>query len=624
MRKCQFSKEYVIPLIFDFWFQFKPKQARLLFNSSSILSENKQPNMKSHSHFQSLVSLPITVYMEIQSFLNNEEYREFTAISNSYHFHEVRIHTLRMALNNKYSVLYYENNEFHYRVNNLLKNPKKQLNLLFEIGIPLSAALSPVEIFQNIHSMNIFRLQQEISDLSLFKSIEILKFNECRNLTSCNGLENGTIVELYLHQCSKLEDLSAVAMIPTLQFFSLIGECRKAKDVSPLRNIPSIHVEECSQLYYCDTPISWFGGGQQQKISLCDFEVSDEFLQPVSSNLKILKISSFSTSQLTVDSFSKVEELSLECALASVIRTGIDFSNLTKLRLKQCQFFSFDDFLCSPLTVVSLVKCMQVYCVDSLASVKTLRKLQLDSLHNLKDITMFGRLSTLYVKSCPIESIKRLGKIRKLFLINCQSLFSLEGITNKNKYVYIDRCNQIKDFSILNNCNKVSISQCQGYEVTNIPTIAKNGCYLSLSKLPNCKDLLFPSSSSWNPYLICLSNCEIKTLKGLTKVPIVHIRYCEALLDISKGLKENTKVILEYLPNLHDISCLVNVPFVHIVDCTGIKSYSCLKKVPELRVFSRKEPHFLPSTLLEELTEMNVSLRSFPSNYNELFPSTFF
>jgi hypothetical protein len=556
--------------------------------------------------------LPFQVYFDIHSYLKSEEFHEFLNTCNSNHFRSVKKQTILLKLNLQYSCQFIEDNSFHDRVINLIHRPRFQLCLRFN---EFSSLLSEVRPINNLYQLFLGG-SANFSDLSCFRNIHKLTVDHCNHLINCDGLEN--VNELYLCYCESLQEISSLASVSSLSMVS-IKHCSLVTDISPLQNISFVHLESCRGIIKLTDQL---GGEKQRELSFDDMGIINNFSRFSHIRKLILFDSELEnvSGTLNLSPLTEIEAITLEFwfPVPRICENFSSLKNATSIFLTQCNVSVSD--LSSFTSVISLhlVYCLQINDLSGLAGMSSLRKIFLKWLPLLTDITMLGHLSFIHVNDCPITSLNGLGKVRQLMLTDCSELIDLKGIKN-NRYLTIVSCSHVSNFDCIRNCPKVLLLFIPFSHFSNLPDLGKIS-YLSLFGLQD-ETLSFPNR--FHPYMVVFSSCtNLIKIEGLKTVPVVFLRYCNQLIDISEAFGENQEVELEKCSSIRDISCLSTVPNVRIYECPSIKSYSCMNAVKDLKVYlSYQENEENP--LVEEIKTMNnVAFRKFPLRYYDIFPGS--
>jgi hypothetical protein len=545
----------------------------------------------------SIISLPIPLYSEIQEYLGEAECREFLVISGSQHFREIRKLTLQLTLSRN---TYFG---FRQRIIETINDSSKQLSLQCETTVSHLENLRRVSIFSPPNTFDMICL-------SYFENIR--RLSVCYAFTvSCRGFRN--IVELLINSCSCLINVSELALTPSLEYVS-IKNCPFITDISALMNVPSVLFLNLPRVRNISGQL---GGEKQVEVVLLEVDVGTEVSRL--NRIKKLTISFKMHTTIDFSNFEAIREISIrQCFFTTslVTITGYcSFSNAAVIHLERCDINSSHLLLFSKVIVLNLGYCQEINDLSPLRNVESLHRITLTSLPNIKDVTMLGYVKYICITNCPIESLKGLKMVRHLLLEKCDELFSLNGIEN-NVYCSVAYCKKIKNISAFRHCRKISfrtdhISWFNGYFHSN----AKLHCSHILLSHPRM--VRFNTKFRWNPFMVCLSECHsLAEVERLKTIPVVHIRVCHRLVNISNGLGGNQKVILENCDMLSDISCLSTVPVVQIHNCLGISNYSCLTSVKELRVswLGLRGP-------TESVIKQLVDMKALPNKLQRYFPN---
>jgi len=164
-------------------------------------------------------------------------------VTNRY-FYSMRRH-LYLRLNKRYSLKYYEDQQFRSYVHSRLENPSTQLSL----DLSKCYKITDVSALSGVHALNL-RECYKITDVSALSGVHTLDLRECSNITDVSAL--GGVHTLNLSYCHYITDVSALGGVRTLT----LSECRNITDVSALGGVHTLDLRFCRNI----TDVSALGG----------------------------------------------------------------------------------------------------------------------------------------------------------------------------------------------------------------------------------------------------------------------------------------------------------------------------------------------------------------------------
>ena len=111
-------------------------------------------------------------------------------------------------LNKKYSLEYYNNEEFRNIIHNSIKNPNKQISL----NLSECKKITDVSALGNVHNLNLSDCNN-IIDVSALGNVHTLDLSGCK-ITDISAL--GRVHTLDLSHCKNITDVSALGKVHTL------------------------------------------------------------------------------------------------------------------------------------------------------------------------------------------------------------------------------------------------------------------------------------------------------------------------------------------------------------------------------------------------------------------------
>ena len=122
-------------------------------------------------------------------------------------------------INRKYSLKYYDNEEFRMIIHNSVEKPNKQISLdLNEYRI--DNYITDVSALGNVHKLRLCYCHN-ITDVSALGNVHTLNLRQCENITDVSAL--GNVYTLNLTNCHKnLTDVNALGRCPYIRFKSIV------------------------------------------------------------------------------------------------------------------------------------------------------------------------------------------------------------------------------------------------------------------------------------------------------------------------------------------------------------------------------------------------------------------
>ena len=292
---------------------------------------------------------------------------------------------------------------------------------------------------------------------------------------------------------------------------------------------------------------------------------------------------------------------------------------------------------CKDVDIMDLTDC------DSLVDISVLdgiRTIILKNCQNIKSVNCIQNSAILYLQNCYlITDVSKLGmgKLKKLFLINCIRVNNFENLHNINYMLHIEKSN-ISDVSQMTHIRNLSLTDCKYIKEFNnarnkflnikfcsinnlnnpkVDTLSLDDCHnldsiynleceeicilkcnnltnITLSPNVNIKVAVlgylqnFSKFNLFIPYdTYMIINCDqLITLKDLEYITLkkLQIYDCINLIDISSIKTIRVKELKLYNIHISDISSLYNIKNVCITSCLNITDFSPLKNAEVLYI----------------------------------------
>lgn len=577
------------------------KSDRLTLSSNENnrrLSTNQRIKQDVSNEDLLVFSLPLEIFFLIQNYLTPSNYRSFISTSKIFITQNIRFHSIIYNLTIASSLRFYYITEFASHVRNKVHSSSRQIMLQIR---PSSSWSCNVEYFPESKFSDLQRRKirstpfmeegktKEIENMSVFQnlhSLSLLSILELREIKV--SLLNTQRV--YLDYLPVLENIEGLATVKNVT----IRNCNSLSDFSPLQGVPTILIHACARL----TDFSVFRGNNELSFSALNnnnaFKTEDlaHFV-----SLKCLTIENCINIR-SLDSLqsSGIEELSI-INPSSLLKCHYPVFFPTLSRLSLINYKEDIDF--APFANVSYLA-LQYSKISSLTCFWNLRKIELLDCDSVSDVSCLENCVEVVLNCCRnISSVKSLGRVKRLYLSYLPNLVSLEGLGHGNDYVLVHCCEMIESYEPIHNVSTVEIkvqpNLIKSQEFREVKNITFDSCdglreveWLGLAKT------------------VTLRDCQgIVELKGLKKVPIVSFVACGELKDIS-GMGENRKVRLASCAKITEVFSLRNVSEeVDLSFCKGVRDITVLGQVPIVTLKSvecnKVAGHDMPNVVLMKL-----------------------
>ena len=154
-------------------------------------------------------------------------------LSLNHHYRNYKAKNFYYRLNSKYSLKYY-NDEDYFSLKMHIDNPSKQLYLDL-----LECDIEDVSVLRNTHTLFLWN-QLNMKDVSALGNVHTLHLEYCTGITDVSAL--GKVHELSLFGCTRITDVSALGNVHKLH----LNYCTGITDVSALGNVHKLHLWGCT------------------------------------------------------------------------------------------------------------------------------------------------------------------------------------------------------------------------------------------------------------------------------------------------------------------------------------------------------------------------------------------
>jgi hypothetical protein len=478
-------------------------------------------NSSTNSNSHLFKRVPTQLFQEIREFLLEKEYYILITVADKF-FRDIKHETWQVYVKADECQTFLESETFKSGVLVLMKEPHHQLNLTSRgslnvtnfdrfLSFPSRSIDSTSYALHEIDHWEEKICSKQAVYLSGNRCIERFALDRSNNklktvhLTLFENLKQISFLlnlqELKLESCYGLVDVNCFHNISKLT----IKLCPKVSDISRLGNIHSLFLEECEQI---------------EDISSLTDNYSVDIRRCRNINRETVR-------------FTNVHRLSLD-----VLKKETDSQLLTKeaIAIKQLTLMNYwSDTLSIPLSISSL----KLY--YSFTSSVLLRSL-LNAFTSLKEIILYNSINTS-VDFAPL----RKTPIIRLILCSFESLTGLGG----NRYVRVERCDSLIDFSALKDVPRVEIIDCQklknGQELLNVENLMIRQCHEieDISMLTKLKYLFLQDCDRINGKALSLSTLITVEVLGCQKIRSYGALFqesCQNIMKVTLNLKYKSMI----------------------------------------------------------------------------------
>jgi hypothetical protein len=509
-------------------------------------------------------ALPSPIFHLMQPFLSEWDYRQFLN-SSLLLFQQVKFETVCYTFKGPErwkKIDGFPNNlarkEYFKQLLGNVKDKSKQI--LIHLSHPSPKSLKDnADILRGLRGLTLhsyWQLSFSNCGFSVFSNIQHLILKDIGTIESFPVDLSGVVV-LEIINWNNLKDISSLGAIPSLAKVCII-QCFQLGSVEVLKNMLKVKISECVALQ------DFSSLGNHQKLSVS---------------------TQYSLSSIQLDTFKRIQELTLRCPLPlctdsyrsvkdisflSLINFASHISNLPCLPfllgkvvcLENFNLILWNEQESETMEILELVRCTELSHFPFLRNVHSL-KIQDDSnqthfpfLSSLKqlffirymqliDFSLFLHISFLFLNNCPcVTDVSILGAIPKLFLINCNGITSLEGLGNHgNSDVLLSSCLNITDFSPLKSLWKLHLDMLPQLEkAAAVDEVA----HLTISR---CEHFTDPGELHKLRSLTIADCSSLAHLTGVKHIIQLTVVNCSALKSFSE-IGNHLKAVFSNYPGL--------------------------------------------------------------------------
>lgn len=490
-----------------------------------------------------IIDLPETLIRVIQSYLTKDDYHYFMNTSKT-HFTDIKKQTIYYDLEYGKSLEYILNPDFQELLLSKVTNGWKQIGLRLkesvEERIPLTLPINKIIIKQST-----------LSDLDYFKHIQHVIGVKVHD--SVPPIPH--ITELTIKNSLQLKNIEHLSHLNTLK----ILHRNKLKDLTPLRNIENILIQECRRV----RDFSMFHSDRQRSLRL--------FYCPYLTNLENFRmircvVISDCESIEDVSPLYGVYDLSLICCYSLKDISGLGYHH--RLNLEGCHYIKKGFKSLFNIPYISFYSSL----LKDLTPLRAAKSVTLRRCDEVVDISPLVRVSTVIIQNCRLI-------IDPTPLLNIPNLSLMYGDMDYCQINYTQLAN-LKNHSLtlsLYLTNTIKEDNSNDYQFfRHIQHLTITGNTLIDVNMDVFNFIHHLQS-------ITIIDCNIKHVNGFNKIPKVFLKGCHELKDIT-GLGNNHSVDLRYCEKVKRVDNLTTIPIVTIIGCAGIEDYSSLKNVPRLKI----------------------------------------
>jgi hypothetical protein len=233
--------------------------------------------------------------------------------------------------------------------------------------------------------------------------------------------------------------------------------------------------------------------------------------------------------------------------------------------------------------------------ISAFPSGMNFHRLDLIGFSALSDVSSFSHLKTFSISGCvEVEDVRCLCNVDDLYLYNCPKIEDVSTL-GKVRCLWLEELPLVKDISALTENYTMTLMALAGVEIVpRVMNVVKFNTDLPLSLLEkisfpklfalgpstpkgvtNVQEQLGPLISLQHLFCLHLDHCaNLTTLTGMNKIPVVEIKGCSSLTDIS-DLGANQSVTIVSCFAVESFLSLKDIPVVSLRNCNGfVKHYS--------------------------------------------------
>lgn len=479
--------------------------------------------------------LPEDLFHLLQSYLTADDYHYFLNASKKL-FALLKRKTIYFNLNLEKSLEYLNNVEFRSLVLSKVESGWKQISLQY--------FNSPSNFSRDLPVHRVTVKIDQPDTFSMFSHVECLHIgiSNNREIPFLSGMK-----ELVIEGGGRILAFETPSNLLKLEIYNTSN----MMDVSPLLSIPHIHLGECDII----EDFTAFQRGNQTYLSL-------------SRCLFLTDVSPFrSIRTLILSSCDNLKDVSplhaihhLEIAFCPKVTDISGLGDHYRLKVWQCsyQLTGYHSLLNVPH--VALTRCD----ITDLRVLRNAKSLRLTRCNEILDLTPIASLKEVKLIDCTsIHNLSALRHVPQLSLV--QMIIDKNQIREmRNRAISFYHLQwTVEDYSFLSHTRYLKIRN-----ATDIPKQINSGSahmlqHLQFLELQSCRDL--------------------ENVNGLGDIPVLHLKYCPNLRDIT-ALGRNKEVAIAICPKVDSVQSLMTVPIVTLRYCINVTDYECLKDVPRLKI----------------------------------------
>ncbi len=448
--------------------------------------------MKDLSYFSTF--LP-ELYPVLRKYFNEIDYLNLLNCSKQL-FKDLKYQTRQLYFSCDDSSKYITDAEFRKYVLTLVANPLNQLTL--------QSYSNSWDVSLNSLALYLYHCDDNFSRSPVLKEMlnrrEKISLSYNQNITHFEGTDTSKIKRLIIRNFEKLSNISRLDSLQELYLY----DCEGITDINCFKKLRKLHLEHCDGIrdvselsHVFDLAIVSCRGIRNISSLTNNFKL--HYHGWTSEHLPISKLPKHRLNTNVLHDFEesvKVLQNVTHLTLAHYPDISLFIPrDLTELILHGCNLRSFID--CSHLHRIRIAHAL---CVTNLEGLATVPVVEIDSLERLKD---------------------------------------LSGLGKSNKYVFIQYCNLVEDFSPLANVHRVVIENCSG--LTDISQFTK----VKQLSISSCSDMRIPEN--YYPLinkdireleLLCCHSTQIN-IEGICNITSLRIERCLKISSLN-SIIENT------------------------------------------------------------------------------------
>ena len=172
------------------------------------------------------------IFTNIDLFRIINEYTDLRSLCDTCSLFSILKKYITYKLNEKYSLMYYDDVLFRQRVLYNIFNPYKQLHL----NLGYCDNIIDVSVLGNVYELNLTYCEN-ITDVSALGNVHTLDLSDCKNISDVSALGN---VHTLILNCCEITDVSALGNVHILN----LSQCN-ITDVSMLGNVYELNLSWC-------------------------------------------------------------------------------------------------------------------------------------------------------------------------------------------------------------------------------------------------------------------------------------------------------------------------------------------------------------------------------------------